>query len=113
MKTGLDQNAMLAQMHKLSQLAKSGGAQASQNINPANAAQPTDFTQVLSGAINKVNQYQQESAQAATQIETGDGGASLVKAVIASQKASVAFQATLQVRNKVVNAYQDIMNMPI
>ena len=67
----------------------------------------------LNNALNTVNQYQQESAMAATQVETGDGGASLVKAVIASQKANVAFQATVQVRNRVVSAYQDIMNMPI
>ena len=54
-----------------------------------------------------------ESSRLAGQIETGDGGVSLVKAMIASQKAGIAFQATMQVRNKVVSAYQDIMNMPI
>ena len=53
------------------------------------------------------------SAQAANSIESGDGGVSLVKAMIASQKASVAFDAAVQVRNRVVSAYQDIMNMPI
>ena len=56
---------------------------------------------------------QQESAMLAQQIETGDGGASLVKAMIASQKANISFQAAIQVRNKVASAYKDIMNMPI
>ena len=54
-----------------------------------------------------------DSGRASASIESGDGGISLVKAMIASQKANVAFQATVQVRNKVVSAYQDIMNMPI
>ncbi len=113
MKTAIDQNALLAQMQKLNQLAKSGATQGSANVNPSNAVNGTSFNNVLTNALDKVNQYQQQSALAATQVETGDGGASLVKAVIASQKASVAFQATVQVRNKVVSAYQDIMNMPI
>jgi len=113
MKTGFDQNAMLAQMQQLNKLAKSG---ASQNVSSVEQTANTDkaqFGNLLNNALNTVNQYQQESAMAATQVETGDGGASLVKAVIASQKANVAFQATVQVRNRVVSAYQDIMNMPI
>ena len=71
------------------------------------------FSNLLVRAINNVNSTQQESAMLAQQIETGDGGASLVKAMIASQKANISFQAALQVRNKVAAAYKDIMNMPI
>jgi len=112
MKTGFDQNLIHAQMQRLNQMAKSGA-----NVTPGGAATEVQggnqFGSVLNNAINTVNQYQKESAQAATAVETGDGGASLVKAVIASQKANVAFQATVQVRNRVVSAYQDIMNMPI
>ncbi|TQV75330.1 flagellar hook-basal body complex protein FliE [Aliikangiella marina] len=113
MKTGIDQNLILAQMQRLNQLAKSGS-----NVAPSSAVSETQgttnqFGNVLTNAINTVNKYQQASSQAAASVETGDGGASLVKAVIASQKANVAFQATVQVRNRVVSAYQDIMNMPI
>jgi len=119
MKTGLDQNLMLAQMQRLSQLAKSGANQGVPNVGQAGDVTQTgganggQFGNLLTHAINTVNHLQQQSAQAATQVESGDGGASLVKAVIASQKASVAFEATVQVRNRVVSAYQDIMNMPI
>ena len=111
MKIDANQANLQAKMNRLSQLAKGQSANA---VNSTNQTQPSNqFGNMLGDAISKVNQYQMESSRAASQIETGDGGASLVKAVIASQKASVAFQATMQVRNKVVSAYQDIMNMPI
>lgn len=113
MKTGLDQNLILAQMQKLNQAAKSGASQAPISADQVGQVSHNQFGNLLNNAINTVNQYQQNAAQAATAIETGDGGVSLVKAMIASQKANVAFQATVQVRNKVVTAYQDIMNMPI
>ncbi|WP_444994886.1 flagellar hook-basal body complex protein FliE [Aliikangiella sp. IMCC44359] len=113
MKTGIDQNILLAQMQRLNQLAKNGANQNVTDVSSSNPVKQNDFGNVLNNAIGKVNQYQQQSSLAASQVETGDGGASLVKAVIASQKASVAFQATVEVRNKVVSAYQDIMNMPI
>ena len=119
----IDPNQLIAQMHKMQQAANSNSAEI--NFNPANQLDATaknmqvantqgiDFERLFTSAIERVNHYQQASAQAAVQVETGDGGASLVKAVIASQKASIAFQATVQVRNKIVSAYQDIMNMPI
>lgn len=113
MKTGFDQNLIHAQMQRLNQMAKSGANQAPVSTEQVGQVTNNQFGNVLNNAINTVNQYQQNAAQAATAIETGDGGASLVKAMIASQKANVAFQATVQVRNKVVSAYQDIMNMPI
>lgn len=113
MKTNFDQNLVLAQMQRLNQLAKSGANQSVNNTSQPQQTESKAFGELLTNAVNTVNQYQQQSAQAATQVDMGDGGASLVKAVIASQKASVAFQATVQVRNRVVSAYQDIMNMPI
>jgi len=109
MKTTMDTNQLLSQMQQLSKLAKAGENSAINTTNPASA----EFGGLLTKAINSVNKQQAEAGQLARQIESGDGGVSLVKAMIASQKASVAFQATMQVRNKVVSAYQDIMNMPI
>ena len=110
MKTGFDQNQLLTQLHKLSELAKAGVSQPNANIS--GVGKP-EFGNLLTKAIDNVNQLQMDSGRAAASIESGDGGVSLVKAMIASQKANVAFQATVQVRNKVVSAYQDIMNMPI
>ena len=111
MKTSLNPNQLLNQMQQLSKLAKAGQNSA---VNlKSSAVNGADFGKMLGNAIDSVNQQQMEAGRLTTQVETGDGGVSLVKAMIASQKASVAFQATLQVRNRVVSAYQDIMNMPI
>jgi len=109
MNNTITNNQLLAQMQQISKLAKAGSGNA---INPAGQA-TSDFGNLFTKAINSVNQQQMESGRLANQISSGDGGVSLVKAMIASQKSGIAFQATVQVRNKVVSAYQDIMNMPI
>ena len=113
MKVGFDQNQLLSQLQKLSELAKAGTAQPSGGIGAASGVGKPEFGNLLNKAIDNVNQLQMDSGRAAANVESGDGGISLVQAMIASQKANVAFQATVQVRNKVVSAYQDIMNMPI
>lgn len=111
----LDNSQLLQQMQ---QMVKAAGTTATPDVGAANitkSATPAaaGFGNMLTRAINNVNQLQQESSQLARQVEAGDGGVSLVRAMIASQKSSVAFQATIQVRNKVASAYKDIMNMPL
>ncbi|MFI8479417.1 flagellar hook-basal body complex protein FliE [Pseudomonas sp. NPDC078700] len=71
------------------------------------------FSEMLGQAVGKVNETQQASNQLATAFEMGKGGVDLTDVMIASQKASVSFQAMTQVRNKLVQAYQDIMQMPV
>ena len=79
---------------------------------PTSGAAPA-FNELLVNALDQVNALQKESARLSTAIEQGDRTISISQAVIASEKASVAFQATTEVRNKLVNAYETIMNMPI
>ncbi|AYC32524.1 flagellar hook-basal body complex protein FliE [Pseudomonas cavernae] len=71
------------------------------------------FSDMLGQAVNKVNETQQTSTQMAEAFEIGKSGIDLTDVMIASQKASVSFQAMTQVRNKLVQAYQDIMQMPV
>ena len=71
------------------------------------------FSDMLGQAVNKVHETQQVSSQLASAFEMGQGGVDLTEVMIASQKASVSFQAMTQVRNKLVQAYQDIMQMPV
>ena len=71
------------------------------------------FSDMLGQAVNKVHETQQASSQLATAFEMGQGGVDITDVMIASQKASVSFQAMTQVRNKLVQAYQDIMQMPV
>ncbi|KNC17973.1 MULTISPECIES: flagellar hook-basal body complex protein FliE [Pseudomonas] len=73
----------------------------------------SSFADMLGGAINKVADVQGASSQLATAFEIGKSGVDLTDVMIASQKASVSFQALTQVRNKLVQAYQDIMQMPV
>jgi flagellar hook-basal body complex protein FliE len=71
------------------------------------------FGGLLKNAVDGVNDLQAHSKQLATAFEMGDRSVSLGDVMIAAQKSSVAFQATVQVRNKVVEAYKEIMNMPV
>ncbi len=72
-----------------------------------------DFSALLKQSIDSVNETQQTSGQLSKSFEMGDPDTSLAEVMIASQKASVSFQAMLQVRNKLVDAYKDVMNMPL
>lgn len=71
------------------------------------------FGEIMSQAVNKVNEVQKTSSAMATAYEQGVAGVDITDVMIASQKASVSFQAMVQVRNKLVEAYRDVMNMPI
>ena len=73
----------------------------------------SSFSDMLGQAVNKVNDTQQASSQLANAFEIGKSGVDLTDVMISSQKASVSFQALTQVRNKLVQAYQDIMQMPV
>ncbi len=72
-----------------------------------------NFSDMFSNAVSSVNDTQQTSAALATAYEKGDPGVTLSQVMVASQKASISFQALTQVRNKLVEAYQDVMNMPL
>ena len=74
--------------------------------------QQTGFSSMLESAVQSVNQMQKVSSKSSNDFVTGKDN-DLVKVMINSQKASLGFQAMVQVRNRFVTAYQDIMNMPI
>ena len=98
-------------LHELRAMA---AAAANQKPEAAKSATPVaQFGDLMGKALDNVNQLQMQSSDLQRRVEMGDKSVSLVQAMIASQKSSVAFQATVQVRNRLVSAYQDIMNMPI
>ena len=78
-----------------------------------NAAAPSDFGKLLKQGLDGVNAAQSRASQAATAFERGVPGVELTTVMIESQKATVAFRAATEVRNRLVSAYQEIMNMPI
>lgn len=71
------------------------------------------FSSIFSDAINSVNNAQKTSSELKKGLELGDPDISLTQVMIASQKAEISFQALLQVRNKLLMAYQEVMRMQI
>ncbi len=71
------------------------------------------FGDMLKNTLDAVNEAQQTSRELKIGFENGTGDASLAEVMIASQKSGLAFRAVTEVRNKLITAYQDIMNMPV
>ena len=90
-----------------------GDVAGTKGINKVTESRGVEFQQLLSNAVNQVNSVQKESSQLAESFQLGDPNVTLSQVVVASEKAGVAFEAMTEVRNKLVNAYEDIMNMPI
>ncbi len=72
-----------------------------------------DFSAMLSKTLDHVNQTQQQANELANAFEAGDPNINLSQVMIEMQKARVSFEALSQVRNKLITAYQEIMNMQI
>jgi flagellar hook-basal body complex protein FliE len=105
--------ALYAEMQSLASQARGVGTELKlQNIAQVNSTQ-SDFSSMLTNALSQVNNLAQDTGRLRTAVEMGDPGVSLAQAMIASQKSSIAFEATVQVRNKLVEAYKEIMSMPV
>lgn len=99
---------VLAEMRRLA--AKADGLGAAETTA---AADNGSFAELLQASIDKVNAAQASASEMAAAFERGDAGVSLPEVMIALQKASLSFQAMTEVRNRLVTAYQEVMNMPI
>ncbi len=76
------------------------------------AAKPTSFADTMTSALKDVNEGQQQANALSESYERGQT-VDIAKVMLARQQASVGFEATLQVRNKLLSAYKDIMSMPV
>ena len=83
-----------------------------QGVETVQPSATEDFTQLLRSAIERVNTNQQHAGKMTAAFERGED-VSLGDVMVSVQKANVSFQAALHVRNRLVAAYQDVMNMPI
>jgi len=106
----INMNELLTQMKSVA-AAASTGAQP-QALEPGQQAVP-GFNEMLKQSINTVNDLQTEAKNLTQAFELGDKNVSLAEVMIAKEKASVSFQTMLQVRNKLVEAYRDIMNTQV
>ena len=100
-------NNVLAQMRALSQDL--------QPPAPADTPKPgqDNFATAMQEAIENVNTQQMQAADLINRFETGADDTSVAEVMIEMQKASVSFQAMTEVRNRLVEAYREIMSMPL
>ena len=114
MKVGAIDSSRIEAM--ISQL-KAAAMRAPVSVNPLaeadKSANKVNFSDALTAQLNAVSGAQQKAQQLGQKFAMGDDSVSLSDTMIAGQKANIAFQATIQVRNKMVSAYQDIMNMQV
>ena len=89
-------------------------SRASENpgASPTSEAKPTSFADTLSDAIKSVSESQAKAGALSASYERGET-IDIAQVMLARQQASVGFEATLQVRNKLLMAYKDIMSMPV
>jgi flagellar hook-basal body complex protein FliE len=108
-------DGMLAQLRAGAAIAAGKGGPVATPLNAGEnyGSEGVDFTTVLKNSLNQVNNSQQHAAKLMRDFEIGAPGANLTETMISMQKATISLQYTVQVRNKLVMAYQDIMNMPV
>jgi len=88
-----------------------GGIEAP-SVDKTKRSQPMGFADMVRQTIENVNDKQQKAQELSSAYERGEQ-VPLTDVVLAMQKSSLSFEATLQVRNKVLKAYEDILNMPV
>jgi flagellar hook-basal body complex protein FliE len=105
---GIDQ--LLSQLQATSR-GSSVGATGDAGATPTGG--PGDFAALLQSSLEQVSNAQADAKQLAKSLELGAPNVNIEDVIISLQKADVSFQAMVQVRNKLVEAYQQVMSMPI
>src|SRR5690606_30340799 len=116
--SSLQIDAVLAQIRAMQSQIRGVSAPANEVAQVAGAATgvqgpPRSLAHVTQPGLAPANQTQQRAADLAVRFERGEPGVELPQVMLEMQKASVSFRAVTEVRNKLVDAYQAIMNMPI
>lgn len=102
----LERSAALQQANRSAEAAGAGG------VAGAGKAAAGGFTATMHDALQAVNNLQSTGGEAAARWERGETS-DIAAVMLSRQKASLAFEATLQTRNRLLTAYRDIMNMPV
>ena len=99
---------------RTSMLQKSAALREAQSIEGTSPLQSENgaFQKILNNLSENVNRTAQQADAVTQAYEIGENS-NIAEVLVARQKAAVAFEATLQTRNKLVTAYRDIMNMPV
>jgi len=104
-------DALLAQMRAM--IEQSQGQIQRPNLTETTPASKDAFSNVLKSAVDTVNANQQQAAKLSEAFQKGDPNVQMSELMVSLQKSNVSFQAMVEVRNRLVSAYQEIMNMQI
>jgi flagellar hook-basal body complex protein FliE len=77
------------------------------------ASQPTDFAALLKDSVDRIASMQNKANELSSAYESGDKSVDLTRVMLEAQKADLAFRAMTQVRNKLLDAYTQVMNMSV
>ncbi|MFP5390416.1 MAG: flagellar hook-basal body complex protein FliE [Gammaproteobacteria bacterium] len=112
---GIDQSRIQAMMAQLKAAATKPAGEVASPVGPAapTGAPKVDFADALKNSIAQVSDAQNAADAKGKAFAMGDDSVNLSDVMISMQKASISFQATVQVRNKLVSAYHEIMNMQV
>ena len=103
---------VLAEMRAL-QARTTGVTDAAGFQAPVAGAQPADFASLLKGTVDHIATMQNQATSLAQAYEAGDKSVDLTKVMLEVQKAGLAFRAMTEVRNKLVDAYTQVMQMSV
>jgi flagellar hook-basal body complex protein FliE len=114
--SSIDQSRLLQMRNTIlnqnSALQRAAGRDGVSGVGAAGASEPTGFGKTMTDALKAVSDQQASASEMSAAYERGDTH-DIVSVMVERQKASLGFEATLQVRNKLLGAYRDIMNMPV
>lgn len=104
---------VVAQIRELRQKSVGATASPAESLTSTSRDNVVSFEKVLRNGLDAVDRADAQARSSASAFERGAPGVDLASVMIDMQKASIGLRATVEVRNRVVAAYQDIMNMPI
>jgi len=117
--SSMEVDRVLAQIRSISQATKAPGAEGVGGVGGIGAGPgavggvDNGFAKLLKQGLESVNATQAKASDMATKFERGVPGVELPQVMIEMQKANVSFRALTEVRNKFIDAYREIMNMPL
>jgi flagellar hook-basal body complex protein FliE len=108
----IDQSRLLQMRSSI--LSQNGALQraAGRGVDTGETVTNAPFAKTMTDALQMVNTQQAKASDLSAAYERGDTH-DIVSVMVERQKASIGFEATMQVRNKLLSAYRDIMNMPV
>lgn len=110
---GIDTSRIQAMMEQLKAAATRPAAATAAPVGVAESSTKVNFSDALKASLASVSNTQNAAEDMGKRFAMGDESVNLSDTMIAMQKSNIEFQATVQVRNKLVSAYHEIMNMQV